>query len=386
MKCSNCGRELEVGLVYCPKCGREVQIVSDHGILEDELLEVLLDKEKKEEQLKKEREKREQEKKERIRRKKAEEAKRKKKKRKKMILLVIILACVVAAVSVFFYIRKINSFSYLYEQAEISYNIGKYEDAQNTLIKALEREPDSEEAYLLLGKVCVELQQDDKAEEYFKRVIEINPDSSEAYICLLELYESQKDYDRILELRDSVPVSKETILKLFESFLVDMPEASVKSGTYNEPFEVELSAEKGLEIYYTLDGSDPIESGMLYENAIEFSEEGKIILKAVCKDEKDVYSEMIEMIYNLEFEVPDMPVAYPDGGRFTEASQVTLSSEEGTTIYYTWDESIPDSSSDKYTGPLDIPEGNNILSVIAVDNDTGQKSGVLRSNFIYYPE
>lgn len=386
MKCSNCGRELEVGLVYCPKCGHEVQIVSDHGILEDELLEVLLDKEKKEEQLKQEIEKREQEKKERIRRKKAEEARRKKKKKKKRILLIVILACIVAAVSVFFYIRKINSFSYLYEQAEVSYNIGKYEDAQSTLLKALEKDPDSQEAYLLLGKVCVALEQYDEAEEYFKLAIQMNPDSGEAYSELLKMYESQKDYDSILELRDSVPASKDDIIKLFESYVVEMPEASIESGTYNEAFEVELSAARGLEIYYTLDGSDPIEFGEAYEDAITFSEEGKSVLKAVCRNEEGVYSEVIEMNYDLEFEVPDMPVAYPDGGNFSEASQVSLSSGEGTTMYYTWDGSTPNGSSSKYTGPLDIPEGNNILSVIAVDNSTGQVSGVLRSNFIYYPE
>ena len=35
--------------------------------------------------------------------------------------------------------------------------------------------------------------------------------------------------------------------------------------------------------------------------------------------------------------------------------------------------------------PFEVPEGNNVLSVLVVDKKTGLDSGVYRANFIYYP-
>lgn len=48
-----------------------------------------------------------------------------------------------------------------------------------------------------------------------------------------------------------------------------IPAFSEESGFYSEAFELELSAGLGNKIYYTLDGSDPDESSILYENSIK---------------------------------------------------------------------------------------------------------------------
>ena len=74
----------------------------------------------------------------------------------------------------------------------------------------------------------------------------------------------------------------------------------------------------------------------------------------------------------------------PDGGRFTEASSVTVTVPKGVTVYYTWNDTAPSKKSSKYTGPIEIPEGNNIFSLIAVD-ENGLSSEVLKCNYIYYP-
>ena len=42
MKCANCGAEIKVGCLYCSVCGQEAQVVSDSGLLEEELLRQLL--------------------------------------------------------------------------------------------------------------------------------------------------------------------------------------------------------------------------------------------------------------------------------------------------------------------------------------------------------
>lgn len=62
-----------------------------------------------------------------------------------------------------------------------------------------------------------------------------------------------------------------------------------------------------------------------------------------------------------------------------------LPPEDGCSIYYTWDGTDPTTASARYTEPFEVPEGNNVLSVLVVDKKTGLDSGVYRANFIYYP-
>lgn len=73
---------------------------------------------------------------------------------------------------------------------------------------------------------------------------------------------------------------------------VQNPAFSVDSGFYDEPFELTLSAGYGNKIYYTLDGSNPIDNGMLYTDSIniyDISEEENII-----SSRKDISIEIVE--------------------------------------------------------------------------------------------
>lgn len=73
---------------------------------------------------------------------------------------------------------------------------------------------------------------------------------------------------------------------------VQNPVFSVDSGFYDEPFELTLSAGYGNKIYYTLDGSNPIDNGMLYTDSIniyDISEEENII-----SSRKDIYIGIVE--------------------------------------------------------------------------------------------
>ena len=59
---------------------------------------------------------------------------------------------------------------------------------------------------------------------------------------------------------------------------------------YNELDITIISVEKD-DIYYTIDGSDPIENGTLYQNSkgICFESSGLYLVRAVCKNEMNVY-------------------------------------------------------------------------------------------------
>ena len=72
-------------------------------------------------------------------------------------------------------------------------------------------------------------------------------------------------------------------------------------------------------------------------------------------------------------------------GSFTMPTTITINVPEGCEVYYTWDGSKPTTASTRYTGPIDVIEGNNILSVILVDKH-GKTSDVLQCNYKYIPE
>ena len=90
--------------------------------------------------------------------------------------------------------------------------------------------------------------------------------------------------------------------------------------------------------------------------------------------------------YTINIPAPDMPIVTPDGGDFGMETKVTVTVPDGCSAYYTWDGSTPNATSSRYTQPITVPEGNNVLSVIIIDNTTGLYSDTFRGNFIYYSQ
>ena len=137
-----------------------------------------------------------------------------------------------------------------------------------------------------------------------------------------------------------------------------------------------------------MDGSEPTgDNAKLYteEDGIPLEKNGTYTVKAVCKNEKGINSSVAESVFVIKLRAPGYAKVVPDGGRIDQETQVVITAEPGCSIYYTWDGTQPDKNSPKYLSPLDIPSGNNILSVLVVNNKTGLDSGVYRANFIYYP-
>ncbi|MCD7981035.1 MAG: chitobiase/beta-hexosaminidase C-terminal domain-containing protein [Clostridiales bacterium] len=387
MRCAKCGAELKKGAVYCSRCGQEVQVVSDLSVLEEDYLRSLVEdknsadygdgedgySEKDREFL-------------RMREEKKEErrlAQKKKKRRRRLILVIIVIAAVVAVIFGFLRYRQNHSVEYLLSQAQTEYSQKDYKGAESYLDRVLALDEDNIDALLLYAKIYAAEKDYDAAEELYLYLIELDSSNIEAWQGLLELYDAQGLYDRILELMEEV--TDEDILELFGDFVVTAPEISVESGSYSEYFTVEITAEeKNLSIYYTLDGSTPTEDDTLYTEPVEINEQGVITLTAVCIDRDGKYSEAVCAVYRISLEAPDQPTVYPSGGTFTVPTTVVVTVPAGTTVYYTWSNTTPTSSSTRYTGPITIPEGNNILSLVAID-EYGMSSSVLKCNYIYYP-
>lgn len=382
MKCANCGAELRVGCVYCSVCGHEAQIVSDYNVLEDDYLKALLEEENKEK--KQEKKKQEQPQTKAGTKKKKPAQKQKKKIYWFPIVLAIIVVCVIAALVIVMTIRKQreNSFDYQYSQGILAEKDRDYTKAVTYLRRALELDEGNTDVMMMLAEIYEKMDDDSLEENMLLQILELEPQNETAYKMLISIYDSQKKYTKILELNEKL---KDTDLaKLFENYVINPPKFSEQEGTYHEEMTVALTAESGCTIYYSLGEMDPTTNGRVYERPISLKE-GETVIRAVAKDDRGFYSEVITAKYKVEFVAPNPPTVSPNSGSYSTPQRITVSIPKDSVVYYTWDGTSPTANSARYEGPLEMPEGNNVLALLAV-NSHGLSSRIVKFNYIYLSE
>lgn len=376
MKCAKCGAELKEGCLYCSVCGHEAQIVPDYSVLEDDYLRSLLKEENSgggSQKIKNQKKK-----------------KPEKKQINKTVIAVsccVLVAAIATIIAVKLYIdnRNANSYEYQMEMGQKEAQDHKFEEALGYYKTALALQPNDINVRLAMAEIYMGQKEYDSAMVLYMEIIQLDSDNEEAYQNLIAIYDEKKDYDSILSLRENV--TDEAILELFADYEVDEPVVSPIGGEYDDYITVILYSTQDFPIYYTLDGSDPDEeNGILYpEDGIELDEAGNYEIRAVCRNEKGINSEIVTAEYEIVIEPPDYPVVTPDGGTLTGETLVTIRAEKDCSIYYTWDSTDPTELSAKYTEPILVPQGNNVLSVLVVNDKTGLSSRIYRTNFIYYP-
>ncbi len=163
-------------------------------------------------------------------------------------------------------------------------------------------------------------------------------------------------------------------------------EFSEPGGTFSENVGLELSSSDDTSaVYYTTDGTDPtLHNGKKYESRIYITS-GTTTVRAVCINAEGKAGSIAEEVYVVSYEAPAMPMASPESGTYHEETYVTVTAaSSGVELHYTWDGNNPTAESPVYTSPLLIPEGNHILSIIAIDAH-GMSSDILRCNYVYVP-
>lgn len=391
MKCIYCGEELKAGSLFCSHCGKAVQIVPDYNAYEDDYLKQVLAEEnhisvKKDSGKRKTADTGAGQKKNESGRMGEEKPKDQKKQQKKIIIcvigIVVLLVFALLILGAAIQSNHSNSYDYQVEQAEKAYDKGDLEKAIEYYGNALALAPNDIEVRLALAEIYVEKKDYDSAIVLYQEVIDIDKKNKEACGKLIAIYEEQNRMDDILALSEIVD---ESLKELFADYLVTTPDFSLEEGTFETVQTLQLSSADGYSIYYTMDGSDPIDRGTLYTEPIELSENNKeYTIRAVCMNDKKIYSEVVSKKYKIDIPAPDIPIVTPDGGDFGVETTVTVTVPDGCSAYYTWDGTTPTVYSTKYTQPITIPEGNNVLAVIIVDNTTNLSSEVYRGNFVYY--
>lgn len=378
MKCAKCGAEIKDGCLYCSKCGHEAQVISGYSALEDEYLHSILTQENKQFTEK-----------EKMKSKGTSSSLYAKKKAQMKLLLLLsamglLLIGIIGGIGYTIY-KNNNSYDYQMQMAKEEMVDRNYEKAISYYEKALEIMPNDIDARLFLADIYMDQQKTDDAMILYMDVINLDGKNIDAYNNLIQIYVERQDFTKIKEL--SANVTDEEVLKLFEDYLVSAPAIYPEGGTFYTYTTVTMVSIDNCKIYYTLDGSIPSETnGFVYNGkGIELESAKTFTIKAVCCNELGVYSDVIEMEYKIKPKAPACAEMSPESGRFDSVTYITLEADENCAIYYTWDGTNPTLESPKYEEPLEVPVGNNILSVIVVDERTKLISNVNRANYIYEP-
>lgn len=374
MKCSKCGAKVPKGYVYCKSCGEEVLLVPDYNYLEEDMLshiiqeggetnlppEYISDNNSKKEPNKKIR---------------------------KNILVVSSVCILLALICLIIFIqatiakKQANSYEYQFEQAQICLSSGEYEEALVYFENALLLKPADVAARNNIVEIYLQTERMEEAVLFLEAILKDEPENIELWKKLISIYEEDENYS-VLEQMAKKEYTPE-VQKLFLPYIVETPEFSMESGVYDDDIQVEIIAQSGAEIFYTINGSIPVENGTRYTEALAISE-GTYTICAIARNDKGIYSDEVYETYTISYQPPEMPKVSPVGGNYAEPQVITIDVPIGCKAYYTWDGSEPTEHSAQYTGPIEMPQGNQVLSV-ALINEKGLKSRINRINYIFMP-
>ena len=381
MKCANCGNELPEGKLYCEKCGKAVQMVPDYDEFSNDIIPSMVARQEAKEffspTLQKEPDPG-----------KEQEIKKKKKKPySKIVTAATLVSICICALIVFFAIRYTMSYEYTFNRASDAYLSGDYESAIALYLDAIvlyEGKDDSEliSSYLHIADSYKNLSKRPEAISYYLKVLEVDSKNEEAFFELTDMMVEDEDYDGLSSLLEKAVTSSQK--KKIEDAWAGEVIFSKDEGEYEDDISISLSSPKGYQIYYTLNGDDPSDGGTLFEEPIRLSD-GETVIKARAVSQAGVKGPLFSKTYTIVYKAPDLPVIVPSGGNYSVPIAVEiLTSTKEASIYYTWDGSRPDVNSLRYEGPIQVPEGNNVLSVMVIDKH-GLLSEIERANFVYIP-
>ena len=366
MNCKYCGHKLGDDAAYCPSCGREVRLVADYQVLGDSLTsEKPVEKDSRKKKITVS-----QDEIARAIRHEREEKKRKKK-QKQRIAIIVTVVIVIAAAGIGWrmhrtYIEE-HSLEYQLSAAESAFSNGKYDAAYDAVQKAIDLDDTSADAWLLKADILYAQKEYDKAESVLKKLISLYPENTTAYSTLIRIYETNQQQDKIADLFASC--TDLTIRDKFSAYICNAPAADPESGSYSDYVNVTLTADEDTKIYYTTDGTLPSrENGSLYSEPIAL-EEGSTTLKAVAINAKNITSDLVTLSYSVLYPVPDTPKIAPSSGKFTDGMDTTIQVivPDGCTAYYAFDKKPTEKTGKKYTGPVEMPDGEHTFYAILIN-------------------
>ena len=356
MKCPKCGETIEENALYCKFCGEDIKIVPefelDINFAADILArEVMLSKEEE-----------------------AQTAKETELKQKKRHILwglcaascfVLLLA---VGIGVFLYT---HSYDYRIMKANAFLAKEDYEKATFYLEKAYQLDTqnidlllDLSECYHRAGKTEVYIQNlesvlaDPKAD---------NTQLYKAYNKLISYYADKEDYLSVGALLSTCEIDE--IRLDYRHFIALPPEFSYPEGNYESMVPLKLSSNTAGKIYYTTDGTEPLEEERFLYTAPLFLEAGQHQISALFVNEYGLKSQIISKTYTVELAVPSAPEVFAQSGEYTSPTMIEILEFEDVTVYYTSDGTFPSEQSTLYRGPIPMPLGKSVFRFVGYNED-----------------
>lgn len=370
MFCSKCGGEVDIGEVYCMKCGTAVQIVPDYNPLEDDNISfdekaTYIDRQNRKYAIKK------------------EENLRKLKLQRYFLIAAVIFAVCGLGTSIYFFIqyKTVNSYDYQLNQGLNYYENEKYEEAIQSYVKAISFNKEGIKARESAFDIYLKLEDYDRAIEQMLEIIYLEA-SADNYKKLVDAYALNGNTNKIKELL--VEFENTEIGKAIDSYRVDDLLVNIPGGDYHDYLAINFETKgEGIIIYYTLDNSEPTTKSNVYTGEIKIEKTGRTVLRAVAVNEWNITSEEIKETYDITLIIPSPPTVTPNSGRYTDAEKIVIDVAEGATAYFTLDGTIPQKGSLStfiYLEPIDMPIGNFVFSAMIIDK-YGTESYVTKKNY-----
>jgi hypothetical protein len=157
------------------------------------------------------------------------------------------------------------------------------------------------------------------------------------------------------------------------------PSISLDSGTYESAQEVTLSTTTAdAAIYYTLDGSDPTDSGTRVQYTETLSIDHGLTLKAVA--EKDGWTTSTETSATYVMYVADPSFSIVEDTYASAQTVEITTTTPGVTIYYTTNGDDPTAASNPYSSAVSVPQSLTLKAIAIKDGCTD--SGISTVSYI----
>lgn len=307
--------------------------------------------------------------------------KRKQAARRRRRNLLLFLFAMLVLIILGVYVIYQNSYTGVVKKGYRALQSDRYSAAENYFNRAITKDKSRAEAYTGLSDVYKDQNDLDGAESVFLTALETQPSNVGLYQAVISFYMDTEQQAKISALLENC--EDKNVLKAVSDYVSEAPEFALEPGNYSEVQEVALRSETGGTIYYTTDGTDPTESSTKYTEPILLQNEGTTEIRAIAVNKKDIPSVVSSGKYTIEFPIADAPAVTPATGQYDKPVQITITVPAGYTAYYTMDGSTPTAESEKYTGPVSMPQNQRtIFSAVLINNQNGKATAVTTRNYI----
>ena len=271
-----------------------------------------------------------------------------------------------------------NSYSGLVKKGDTFFEENNYGDAAEMFTKALDKDKSRGEAYAGLAKVYIAQGTTNKADEMFDKALKEQPQNEKIYREAILYYIASGQETKVSPLLNSCKY--DNILLALSEYMSPKPEFSLdETVTYDEIQTLELTSD-GEKIYYTLDNTTPLQNSSTEYTQPIILEEGDTVVQAISVNAAGISSPVVKKIYSITYPMADAPAVTPSTGQYEGAKEIEVIVPNGYQAYYTTDGSDPTAESILYTGPVKMPMGNTIFSVVLVD-ENGRPGDVTIRNY-----